>query len=268
MSPELGAAPDIITVGVLTASLAVGTHTATITIASPEATNSPRTVSVTLTVSPNALRINFNYSDRTALLTGGWDFLARTAGGATRNTERTSGLVVDYNQSSHPGKLRIPADLGDFWGGENNTRNTLFRNLPTNWMSIRLKVAAFTPSANWQNACLVAYQDDDRYIAACRNFVNGQIFEAWHETGGNPAVLAKVAGSATNNILLRVDRDPATEAMSAYFSVNDGITWTPLGGGVVKPLTNPRLGVFIGGNGSTSVFPNADIEYVEILVRP
>jgi glucose/arabinose dehydrogenase len=266
ITPVSGSAPGVVTVSVLPTGLAAGTYNATLTFTSPQASNSPRTTLVSLTVSPSALRINFTYPDRAALLAGGWNFLARTASGTTRNTEQTSGRIVDFNQSVHPGLLRIPADLGDLWDGENNTRNTLFRNLPANWTSIRMKIGAFTPSANWQNACLVAYENDDRYVVACRNFVNGQLFEGWHESAGNPAVLAKVAGSATSNILLRIDRNPATEAITPSFSINDGATWTTLGGSVVKALTNPRLGVFIGANGSTTVFPTADIEYVEILV--
>ena len=67
----------------------------------------------------------FDYADRTALLADGWDFLARTSGGGTRNTEQTSGSVVDYNQTTHPGTIRIPAGLGTLWGSNNDTRNTI-----------------------------------------------------------------------------------------------------------------------------------------------
>ena len=58
----------------------------------------------------------FDYPDRAALLADGWNFLARTAAGETRDTEQTSGLIVDYSQSNHPGTVRFPADQGTLWG--------------------------------------------------------------------------------------------------------------------------------------------------------
>ena len=73
-----------------------------------------------------------------------------------------------------------------------------------------------------------------------------------------------MSGTATTSVLLRLDRNPDTEAISAFFSLNDGGSWTPLGPSAVRPLANPRLAVFVGANGSTSSFPPADIAYVEI----
>jgi len=131
-----------------------------------------------------------------------------------------------------------------------------------------MKVAAFPPNANWQTACLGAYQNDDLYVVACRDYVDGQIFEAWHETAASPAALAQVPGSDTISILLRLDRNPSTEAIGAFFSVNDGASWTALGASIVKSLANPRLAIFIGANGSTSSFPTADINWVEIVANP
>src|SRR6185503_12412098 len=125
--------------------------------------NSPQTVAVTLIVRPPSTpHVDFTYSSRSALLADGWwDFLATTSNGGTRNTEQTTGLVVDYNQSTHPGTIRIPTDQGTLWGSGNNTRNTLFRDLPSDWTSIRLQIAAFAPTAPYQAACIAAYQNDD-----------------------------------------------------------------------------------------------------------
>src|SRR5436853_13122 len=83
-----------------------------------------------------------------------------------------------------------------------------------------------------------------------------------------PPALAQVPGSDTISILLRLDRNPSTEAIGAFFSVNDGASWTALGASIVKSLANPRLAIFIGANGSTSSFPTADINWVEIVANP
>jgi len=67
---------------------------------------------------------------RAWLPTGGI-FFARTASGATRNTEQSSGAVVSCDQVAHPGVLRILADAGDLWTAMNNTRNSVFRDVGT-----------------------------------------------------------------------------------------------------------------------------------------
>src|SRR6185369_9236883 len=94
----------------------------------------------------------FNYSGRTALLNAGWNYIATTSAGNPRNTEITStadGAVVSYDQNAHAGTLRIPCDLGDLWSGVNTSRNSLFRALPTNWVSMQLALS-FSPSQNYQ----------------------------------------------------------------------------------------------------------------------
>jgi hypothetical protein len=208
--------------------------------------------------------IPFDYASRAQLVGEGWDFLARTAAGASRNTEQTSGRVVSYDQGAHPGVIRIPVDAGTPWSGSNNTRNTLFRNLPTGWRSIRLKLGAFAPTGDYQSACLMAYQNDDNHAIVCRAFAGGQFLEWWRETGGLPTVLGRLASTVTANLTLRLDRDPATQRLTAFVSVNDGASWTALAGSVVQSLSNPRLGVFVGGNASTASFPVANLVSVEI----
>ena len=266
VSPVAGAAPSTVTVSVNTAGLAQGTFNGTITLNAAGASNSPKTVAVSLTVRPPyAPHVDMNYASRAAFLSDGWwDFLARTADGGTRNTEQTSGLVVDYNQTTHPGTIRIPADQGTLWGSNNNTRNTLFRDLPSDWTTVRLGIVVFAPTAPYQGACLSAYQDDDNYVMLCRDNVGSQVVEWWWETGGSAAGLGSLANNATSNVWLRLDRNPATNALTAFASVDGGVSWAQLPGNVVKSLTNPRLAVVVGGNTSTTSFPTSDLAFVEI----
>src|SRR6266545_4929519 len=77
-----------------------------------------------------ATHYDFTYPDRASLLADGWSFIAVAPSGAFRDTEQTTGAVVSYDQTAHLGVLRIPADTGDLWESLNNTRNSLFRNLP------------------------------------------------------------------------------------------------------------------------------------------
>ena len=109
--------------------------------------------------------ILFNYANRAALLADGWSFYA-TNDGAPRNTEILTGAgMIDYNQTLHPGVLNIPCDQGDLYGtAYNNTRNTLFRSLPADWQSVRLALTFAPVAANYQQAHLGLYQDDDNYM--------------------------------------------------------------------------------------------------------
>jgi regulation of enolase protein 1 (concanavalin A-like superfamily) len=253
-----------LTVSVNSASLSAGTYQKAITVAAPGAANTPQTVNVTLTVNPSGTgHYDFNYPDRASLIAAGWDFLARTPSGAARNTEQTTGAVVSYDQVAHLGILRIPVDTGDLWAGLNNTRNTLFRDLPSNWVSIRLKLS-FAPTQNYQQAGLLAYQDDNNYVQVTRIYENGNNVTFAREVNGSASIVKAVTQTATSNLHLRLDRDMATESITAYYSL-DGAAWISLGG-VVQTINNPRLAIFVGA--SPSGFPNADLSWAEVSLSP
>ena len=111
---------------------------------------------------------NFAYAARQELQADGWDFMARTASGTARNTELTNGgNVISYNQGAHPGAIRIPLDSGDLWTYLNNSRNSLFRTLPTNWTRVELDLI-FAPVAQFQQVNMALYQDDDNYFQVAR----------------------------------------------------------------------------------------------------
>ena len=179
---------------------------------------------ITVTVSEN-IHYDFTYVDRNSLLADGWDFIARTPSGGSRNTEQTSGAVVSYDQQAHPGVLRIPADNGDLWEGSNNSDNTLFRDLPSNWTSVRLKISSFAPLQDYQQAGLLAYQDDNNYVHLIRIFNGSNRITFSNEVGGRYSVLNSFSEIASSNLYFRLDRDPATETITSYYSLN-GSAWT------------------------------------------
>jgi regulation of enolase protein 1 (concanavalin A-like superfamily) len=247
------------------ASLPPGTYTKTITVSASGATNSPQVVNVTLTVNPTTgtAHYDFNYPDRASLIAAGWNFLAVTPSGGTRNTEQITGAVVSYDQIAHPGVLRIPVDTGDLWASSNNTRNTLFRNLPSTWTSIRLKLS-FPPTQNYQQAGLLVYQDDNNYVQVTRIYENGNRVTFAKEVNGAASIVNKIAETAVSNLHFRLDRDLITNNISTYYSL-DGAVWTSLGS-VIQSLSNPRLAIFVGA--SPSGFPNADLAWAEVVLSP
>jgi hypothetical protein len=264
VSPASGLNNGTLTVSADPTGLAAGTYTNAITVTAPGASNTPQTVNVTLTVSPPGLvQYNFNYANRTSLVAAGWDFLARRADGAVRDTEQRSGALVSYDQLAHPGTLWIPADAGDLWDSMNNTRNSLFRELPAQWVSARIKLS-FAPTQSWQQAGILAYQDDDNYVHVTRIYEYGQKFTMARETGGRGQIVKKVLRTETRDLLLRLDRDPATELIIGYYSV-DGTTWNELGR-VTQALQNPRLAIVVGS--SPGGFPVAELQWVQITANP
>jgi hypothetical protein len=187
----------------------------------------------------------FIYTNRDALLTGGWSFLATLPGGFSRNTEITdsvSGAVASYDQAAHPGLLNIPCDTGDLWSSLNDTRNSLFRPLPPNWLSLRLSLA-FAPEQDYQQAHLLLYQDDDNYFGVGLAFNGGEVVAVDQEVAGYPTTLEAVATSA-NHVQLRLDRG-ADGTVAAYYSL-DGTLWQSLAEASLA-LLNPRIGIWVGG---------------------
>ena len=217
-------------------------------------------------VTSGLIHKDFAYPNRTVLLAGGWSFLAKTATGVSRDTEQTGAAGVDYDQTAHPGTIRVPVNSADLYQTTNTSQNTLFLDLPSDWMSIRLKIAAFAPTADYQQVTLMAYQDDDNYVIVDR-MMNGQPYMEYYREQGAvvPGGITFTPLTNTGNLILRLDKDAAPNTWKGYFSTDGGNTWVSVGT-QVQALNTPRLGIHIGANFGTTT-PNADVAWAEI-VRP
>ena len=260
VSPATGTGSGTVTVAVNASGLAPGTYARSVTVTASGASGSPVVIPVTLTVQapPEPGVYPLTYGNRASLLAAGWDFQARTASGAGRNTEQSSGAVVSYTGTA----LQIPADHGDLWEGLNNTRNSLFRDLPSDWTSVRLDLS-FAPTQVPQQAGLVVYDHDDHYVHVTRIFLGSPQVVFARETGGAAAVV----GAATvtpNRLWLRLDRNVATNAIAASHSTDGGSTWTALGN-VTQAFSAPRVGIVVGA--SSSGFPVATVYEVQVLTN-
>ncbi len=206
----------------------------------------------------------FDYTNRSAFLADGWTFIARTGPGLPRNTETSAGTTppdVSYDQLLHPGRLRVPVSPGDIWQTFDTSRNTLLRNLPTNWVSARLALT-FAPTQNTEQVGLLIYQDDDNYVSVGRAYNNGQVVTLVNELGRNAVIVGVVGVSpAYTNLYLRMDRDMTTGNIQGLYSI-DGINWDSLGQ-TWQTLINPKVGFFAGG--ATQANINADLERLEII---
>ena len=244
----------------ITANALVGASNVTVTNADGQSSTLVNAFGV---LSPFLTHIDFNYASRSALLAGGWSFIATTAAGGTRNTEVTSGQpALDYNQTTHPGAVRIQLGSGEDYAASNNSQNMLLRALPPTWTSIRLKLAAFNPIANYQQSGLMVYQDDDNYFYVSRLFANAGSTENIIEIAGVDTNLGRVALSTTTNLILRIDQTAANNYTS-YYSVDGGQNWVTIASQAMN-LKNVKLAIQQGTN-TGGTFPTVDYAWVEIL---
>jgi hypothetical protein len=262
---------------VITADAGVATGSASVSVISsgqpvlpqqPDRTINQLSTLIVTNTANSALVSQFAYANRDALIADGWSFVGALPTGP-RNTEITDpliGALVSYDQSAHPGILRIPCDIGDLWTTYNNTRNSLFRALPANWLSAQLAVS-FAPNLDYQQAHLGLYQDDDNYIqvgVAHNSYQGGELLAMDREVGGAFTSSAGPTSLATN-FYFRLDRNPASGAISGSFSLT-GSDWTALGT-ANQTFLNPRLAVWVGGLYNASYQPgmaNCDLRWLTI----
>jgi hypothetical protein len=214
----------------------------------------------------------FTYSNREALLADGWSFVGTMANGLPRNTEITNpanGAMASYDQTNHPGILRIPCDYSDLWGTGGYSRNMLLRPLPTNWVSV-VTVMDFFPNVSPEAAHLTLYQNDDNYVQAGRGFNGVQRVTMTVETNGtaNTIFWTPWTNSSSETVLLRLSRS-GPEAATVQDSFWTGGKWLTVGQASFN-LVQPRIALWAGGTpspGYTNGGPCMDLRRVEITTQ-
>ncbi|THF81626.1 beta-xylosidase family glycoside hydrolase [Cohnella fermenti] len=132
--------------------------------------------------------------------------------------------AANWSLTSKPGRMSITLQSQDIWGPVNTTENILLRDTPMlpEWQaSTKLN---FQPVANYQNAGLIAYGDDDNYILLGYGYdsgAGGLCVSVARETGGTPSN-SKIAFQS-NPVYLRIKKSGTTCTLDYS---HDEITWT------------------------------------------
>ncbi|MET8252981.1 ThuA domain-containing protein [Micromonospora sp. NPDC005197] len=175
--------------------------------------------------------------------------------------------VVRENQlySVSGGALRLPTGVGDLYGARNDATNLVLQAAPSGAWEMTTKVT-LPVTANYQQAGLLVYGDDDNYAKLDLLYNGSRRVEFIRETAGTPRNDAadNAAAPAGDTVYLRITSDGTN--LTAAFS-GDGQTFTPAGrSAALAGITNPRIGVF-ALNGGTEA-PVVDAAFDSFQVTP
>jgi hypothetical protein len=150
-----------------------------------------------------------------------------------------------------PGFLRITTQRGSILYGTNNARNMLLRDAPVGDFEMRARLV-FSPTADFQAAGIVAYEDDDNFIVLSRAFCaadppfctgDGIYFDHEEQGSSSPPYLFSPAGGAPAVHLLLLRQG---NGYSGYFSA-DGDQWDLVGTHTASGAFRPtRVGLVTG----------------------
>ncbi|MBI3978784.1 MAG: DUF11 domain-containing protein, partial [Chloroflexi bacterium] len=163
-----------------------------------------------------------------------------------------------WSLTARPGWLRITSQQGDLAGTYNNARNVFLQTAPAGDWSIQARLE-FTPTANYQHAGLVVYQDDANFVRILREFGHAGI-EFLSETG-NTFSYYYVPWTA-GVLWLRLDKvgDTYTGLYSA-----DGSRWTAIGS-YTRALSPRQFGLYAASSTYTAAETPADFDYFRVGV--
>jgi regulation of enolase protein 1 (concanavalin A-like superfamily) len=134
---------------------------------------------------------------------------------------------LKWSLTARPGYMRIIGQTGDLYTTTNTAKNVLLQNAPAGDFTITTKLAlAAKPSANFQQAGLIVYQNDDNYMKLVRIHSNGNSFEFGKEVNGTASILGVPDNISETTVYLRITK--IGNSYTAYYSTN-GVKFTRVG---------------------------------------
>ncbi|WDZ85325.1 ThuA domain-containing protein [Micromonospora cathayae] len=173
--------------------------------------------------------------------------------------------VVRENQlySVAGGALRLPTAVGDLYGTRNDATNLVLQPAPSGAWQATTKVT-LPITANYQQAGLLIYGDDDNYAKVDLLYSGSRRVEFIRETAGTPRNEGADATNAPagDTVYLRLISD-GTNLTAAYSA--DGQTFTPVGrAAALAGITNPRIGVFALNGGTEAPVVDAVFDWFQV----
>ncbi|GAA2360564.1 ThuA domain-containing protein [Dactylosporangium salmoneum] len=188
------------------------------------------------------------------------DFLGSTL-------DRTRWTVVRETQalSVSGGSLHLPTSAYDLYGSTNGATNLVLQPAPSGAWQATAKVTLPT-TANYQQAGLILYGDDDNYAKLDLLYSGGRKVEFIRETAGAPRNEAadSITAQPGDTYYVRLTSD-GTNLTAAYSA--DGTTFVPVGrSAALAGIAQPRVGLY-ALNGATTA-PVVDATFDWFVISP
>ncbi len=163
------------------------------------------------------------------------------------------------------GGLTITTESGDLYQGNNDCHNLFVRDAAGNW-TLEAQIHFPTlPSQNYQQASILAYQDDNNYVKLSYEYGGRTYIQIGREANGAWSQSGQLNFSG-NTLFYRLVKSGDT--YTAYYST-DGEAYTQLGNAVTQSLVNPKIGLVAinGYNSSANQIP-VEFAYAHYLPEP
>ena len=180
---------------------------------------------------------------------------------------------MNWSLNKAPGALRITAEKGDVWRGNNDLRNFFQQDAFGDWQATVKASVNRQPEHNYERIGLVALQDFDNYIYLEYEYANGKVIRLVHEINGNdPLLVGRIAGDDlirfldnTKTLFFQLKKmgNTYTGSVSA-----DGIKYRMLGH-TAAAYEKPKFGITVS-TGSESPLSEfyADFDSVQFDYNP
>ncbi|GAB2627920.1 hypothetical protein Aab01nite_81650 [Paractinoplanes abujensis] len=185
--------------------------------------------------------------------------------GSALNRDRWTVVRENQTFSVTGGTLRLPTAAGDLYGSRNDATNLVVQPAPAGAWQATTKVTV-PVTANYQQAGLIVYGDDDNYAKLDLLYNGSRRAEFIRETAGTPRNESSDSAAAPtgDTVYLRITSDGTN--LTAQTSA-DGQTFTTVGrSAALAGISNPRVGVF-ALNGGTEA-PVVDAAFDWFLLTP
>ncbi|MFV2017556.1 ThuA domain-containing protein [Micromonospora sp. LOL_023] len=178
--------------------------------------------------------------------------------------DRDRWTIVRENQlySVADGALLLPTGVGDLYGTRNDATNLVLQPLPSGAWQATTKVT-LPVTANYQQAGLLLYGDDDNYAKLDVLHSGSRRVEFIRETAGTPRNEGTdaTAAPAGDTIYLRLTSDGTN--VTAEMSP-DGQTFTPVGrAATLAGIDNPQIGMFALNGGTVAPVVDAVFDWFQ-----
>lgn len=164
--------------------------------------------------------------------------------------------AANWSLTAAPGFMRITCQTGEINGTNTTAKNILLETAPTGDWTVITKVTG-KPNANWAQAGILIYQDDNNWVKVDRLYDTGNQFQFAKEIAGTYTYQNTPDGIASTTSYLKIVKTGTN--YSGYYSA-DGVTYTQVGTTQTVSLSSIKLGLMCyGGTGM-----NGDFDYIHV----